>query len=322
MKTLIKSGILLAFLLVSFRVELCYAEMPVTQENGTENEVERRPLSMNFSYINTNDTSRIVRVELKTYTFEQSEKTQNPKKSGKRWAPASNVIVNLYLNEISKAGGQGSIATDSKGIAEFNLVNKFNAAKDTSKIFNFKVRVLGDMIFEDLEEEMVILDGKIEVEAFIEYSTKFIKASVARMDENGDYIPYKDAEVQFYVKRDYGLLPLSESTFSTDENGEIVLELPFEMPGDEDGNLTLITRLENNEEFGLIIIETKKQWGIPTLVVRNTEDRALWSSYANVPIWLLITINLMLLGIWLTILYIVNQLFKIKKIGKQNTLNI
>lgn len=310
MKKLTKFLILI--ILVLFGVEFSQANLLKAQVEITDSEVKKRPLRLNLNYINTNDTLREVVVKLKTYTLEQSKKS---KRKRKRWAPAENVIINLYLNEISKAGMLGSVSSDEDGLATFKLVNKFYAAKDTINEFIFKARVLQDPLYEDLEEEIIIQEGKILLIPFIKDSSKYLKTTVLKINDSAKFVPYEDADIRFFVQRDFGLLPLSDRNFSTDENGEVIIEFPFEIPGDQSGNIKILTRLEENEEFGLLSFILENQWGVPAEKIKAENDRALWASRSNAPIWLVVTVNLILFGIWLTIFYIVYQLFRIKKLA-------
>jgi hypothetical protein len=282
----------------------------IIQENDPEEPEEKKELSMSLTYFNINDTAREVRIKLATSVLEGKE----GERKRKRWIPVKDVIVNLYLGEISREGMLGSVATDNKGIATFPLVNKFVSAKDTLTHFTFIGRVVEDPYYEDTEEELEIAESKIEISSFIEDSVMYLKAKVVKGDETGEFIPVEDADLKFYVKRDYGFLPLTESNLSTDEDGEVILEFPFIIPGNSDGELTFVARLEDNEDLGMVESYLIEQWGTPTIIT-HTHQRALWASRMNAPIWVILVVNSILLGIWLTIMYIVYQLYIIRKIG-------
>jgi len=143
-----------------------------------------------------------------------------------------------------------------------------------------------------------------------ENDTKIIEAKVS----DTDGIPIEEVELYFYVKRTFSLLPIGDGFNSTDENGLVELEFPNDLPGDTEGNVTIIVKIIENDLYNDLSIETIKKWGIPTEISDNTEKRSLWAAAANAPISLIISISGMILAIWFIILYIIFSLFKISEI--------
>jgi len=143
-----------------------------------------------------------------------------------------------------------------------------------------------------------------------ENDTKIIEAKVS----DTDGIPIEEVELYFYVKRTFSLLPIGDGFNSTDENGLVELEFPNDLPGDTEGNVTIIVKIIENGLYNDLSIETIKKWGIPTEISDNTEKRSLWAAAANAPISLIISISGMILAIWFIILYIIFSLFKISEI--------
>ena len=116
--------------------------------------------------------------------------------------------------------------------------------------------------------------------------------------------------------RSFGLLPIEGDNLTTDENGEATVDFPNDIPGDKSGNVTVIARVEDNDELGNF--ETKKniQWGIPVNQQQTAQPRALWSSGNNAPWPLVITVTSMVVIVWGIIFYIIFQLVAIKRAGR------
>jgi hypothetical protein len=98
---------------------------------------------------------------------------------------------------------------------------------------------------------------------------------------------------------------------STDENGELSVEVPAGIPGDPKGNITLLAKLDESETYGNLEASVAQAWGKP--VSNRTEDqpRALWSSHP--PLWMLITFVVLMVAVWGHYLVIVIQLFRLRK---------
>ncbi len=127
--------------------------------------------------------------------------------------------------------------------------------------------------------------------------------------------PGTELGVTFFVKRVLGLLPIGNSV-ATDENGVAKVNFPVSIPVDENGIVTVMARLEDNEE---VAVEAISPWGMK----RNTEDvssqNAIWSSRSNVAITLMIISNLIIVGIWGVMAYVVYLVFfRIPKVGLNN----
>jgi len=140
--------------------------------------------------------------------------------------------------------------------------------------------------------------------------TKIIEAKVT--DTVG--VAVEEIELYFFVKRTFSLLPIGDGFNSTDENGFVELEFPNDLPGDTEGDITIIVKIIDNDLYNDLSIETIKKWGIPTHISDNKDQRSLWAAAANAPISLIISISGMILAIWFIILYIIFNLFKISKI--------
>lgn len=126
--------------------------------------------------------------------------------------------------------------------------------------------------------------------------------------------PVKDVEVKLYVKRLFSLLPIG-SAVATDESGVASFEFPNDIPADLNGKLTVYAKIEDDENFGSVETQGEVDWGTPRQEV-SVMERSLAGSRGNAPIYFIVVSNLIIIGIWGTLLYVVLQLFKIRKISR------
>ncbi|HEY4799833.1 MAG TPA: hypothetical protein VII99_12205 [Bacteroidia bacterium] len=139
-------------------------------------------------------------------------------------------------------------------------------------------------------------------------SVKICKAVVMVNDTQ----PVKKVAVNFFAKRAFGLLPLAPPE-KTDESGEASVNFPKGLPGDSTGNVTVIARLEDDEE---ILDQKDISWGKKVKYENEITQQAIWASRSHAPTYLIIIANAIILGIWGTMGYIVFLLFfRVKKSG-------
>jgi hypothetical protein len=127
---------------------------------------------------------------------------------------------------------------------------------------------------------------------------------------SADSKPVKDVSVNFYIKRNVGLLPIG-TLKNTNEEGEAIVNFPKTIPGDANGNVVVIARLDDDET---ITDQKSVAWGTKLVYKESVEQKALWAS--NAPTYLIILSNAIIAGIWGTMGYILFLLFfRVKKSG-------
>jgi hypothetical protein len=129
-----------------------------------------------------------------------------------------------------------------------------------------------------------------------------------------DNVPVKEKEIHFYVKRMYSLLPIGKA-IETDENGEASADFPIDLPGDKNGNYIVVVKIEDDDTYGNSEVQSEIKWGIHPKEEDKWNNRSLSASRHKAPMYLIIASNLIITLIWGTILYVVFQVFRIKKEG-------
>ncbi|MCX2720381.1 hypothetical protein [Lentiprolixibacter aurantiacus] len=165
------------------------------------------------------------------------------------------------------------------------------------------------------EAEEEYQDALVTLSFLEEDDSKIIRATARDMEGN----PITDLELYFYVQRTFSLLPIGDFINFTDENGMVEVEFPGDLPGDKEGHVKIIVKLQDSDSYNDLTVERIKNWGIPTPVDQFEEKRSLWAAAANAPIALVLATSGMILAVWSIIGYIIFILFKISKLNKVNT---
>jgi len=269
---------------------------------------EKKSISMNMSYKVVNGI-KTIKVSVDT------------KVDGKR-EPVSNLIVNLYLNEIKKydttttTGWMGNVVTNKDGIGEFKFSELFNEKTKNIHEFHFIATSHEDLRYEDAEAETYIYDIFVKLDVTTEDSISTATATLVKLVD-GKEVPIPDAEVKLFVARTFGVFPFGEEGAVTDSFGVITAEVPSDIIGTSDKKLTIIARYDDPENDGKFESTQTIPWSV--LPYENEAmSRSLWSTGHNAPIPLVIASVTIIALIWGIIIYLILMLPKIKKAGKQN----
>lgn len=233
-------------------------------------------------------------------------------KKGKVLTPISNQSYKIYLDS---AGTNliSDLTTDETGKAKAFIPPSLKAVWDASSQHTFIV-MAGE---EEVISDFVITKAKITLDTSNADGVRNLTASVMKM-ENNKWIPAADVEMKVGVQRLGGILSAGEEdNYTTDSSGTVTVEFKRDkLPGDQKGNLLLVAKVEDNELFGSLIAEKKALWGIATKVdTAFFDQRTLWSTRFRTPYWLLFMAYSIIFGVWGTLIYLIRQLIKIKKLG-------
>ena len=146
-----------------------------------------------------------------------------------------------------------------------------------------------------------------------EDSVKYITAQVNDYanDTIGDPIP--ELDLYFFVQRTFSRLPIGDYFNTTDENGEVRIEFPYDLTGDSAGNVIIIASIEEDDRFEGTEVSKTVSFGIPVDYDQHENKRTLAAAGANAPINLLILVNGIILAVWCVIIYIFTQIYKIRR---------
>ena len=204
-------------------------------------------------------------------------------------------LTGMVINFSDGSGGQSlaSMVTDNKGVAKLLLGGDVKLPVNKEGFWSFGSEFKGNDTVDGANSEIAVKDLKLEMTLSLADSIKNITLK-AHSPLNGEEIPVSDEVIMVYVSRMFSLLPVGEATL--DETGTSTIEFPSDIPGDENGNITIIAKLEENPTYGNIEKSVTEKWGIPTSYSVPTTHRALWTK--TPPMWMIITLSILLAGVW------------------------
>jgi hypothetical protein len=239
------------------------------------------------------------------------------KKVGRKFEPVKNIPVDVYFNEAEPNNLLGKVNTDSIGKGRIGLPPSFKNNWDSLNEFKFLAQSEPFAGQQALSADITIKKAILTVDTT---SADGIRMVTAELKEKiGDnWVPVKDIDVKLGVKRMGGNLSVGDKDFYTsDSTGISSAEFKRDsIPGNQKGIITLVAEVDDNDTYGNLVIEKSVDWGKAIAPQKNFfAQRTLWSIRSEAPIWLLFSVWSIVIGIWGTIIYLVFQILKIKKLG-------
>jgi hypothetical protein len=234
----------------------------------------------------------------------------------KQFLPVANMDVNVYINEEVDGMLLGKVKTDATGKALLIIGPSFKSLWDSSAAFKFLAASAGNSTFDAATAEINIRKAKIFIDTVAGAETRTLSATVMEQ-QNGDVMPVKEVELKIIVNRMAGNLSVGEAeTYTTDSTGSAVAEFKRDsIPGDKEGFIILTAKTEDNDLYGNISIEKKIKWGVPFVAENKFNKRTLFATRDKSPVWLLALAYSIAIGVWGTIIYLVGQVVKLRKLG-------
>jgi len=235
-------------------------------------------------------------------------------KKGKIFTPQPHREYALYLDSGTSNNLVSKLQTDENGKAKALIPASLKTAWDASAQHIFILKE-GD---EEVVSDYTINKSKIILDTASTDAARNITVSVKKLEKD-QWLPAKDVEMKIGIERQGGILSAGDAaTYTTDSSGSVTIEYKKDkLPGDSNGNIILVAKVEDNDLFGNLIVEKKAGWGIATTQDNKFFDqRTLWSTRFRTPYWLLLMAYSIVLGVWSAIIYLVFQLIKIKKLAK------
>jgi len=251
-----------------------------------------------FQYFKNTDNQRSLKTTF-TYVKKRAE------------IPLKGFEIQFY-GDIDKKVLLGTIVTDNNGVANFIIPEDSKLTLDKDNSWNFSTEFKGNDSIESATSELMIKDVNLEMELTLVDSVKTVLLK-ANTFEKGKTLPVVGESVLLYVPRMFSLLPAGDGTL--DDNGAATIDFPVDIPGDKDGNITIIAKFEEHPTFGNVEKRATINWGVPAVHVSHLEHRALWTKGA--PTWMIVALSIMLVGVWGHYAYAVFCLIRIKILSKK-----
>lgn len=220
------------------------------------------------------------------------------------WQPVAFESVSFFNQTELERKPLGEAITNEKGIASLKVGVK-QLFKGEDGLWSFNSSFSGTNSINDDEAELTIRPAGILMNGQKQDST--LSITMRLFEPSEDQAPLADIDVTFYVKRSFGNLKIGEGT--TDENGEVSIECPGNLRSINQGNLVLIGRAEDLDEYSTVEASIERPWGLPISDVVKI-DRELWTHAP--PLWMVIVFALLMTLVWGHYFFIIYKLFKLR----------
>lgn len=207
----------------------------------------------------------------------------------------------------------GEIKTDVHGTAVLKIPSRNTYLRSDQQMLSFKAMYDGNNKYEASEGEFSLKPAKLKVSFYEEDSVRYVKVEGTQLNSDGTETSIGAVDVIVSVPKMFSMLKIAE--ISLDSTGIGTAEFPRDIIGDSTGNLTVVASIEENDIFGTVQGSSDNNWGLPKhLISPDRPSRELWTPIA--PLWMIITLIIMLLGVWGHYVYAVIQLVMISKSSK------
>lgn len=279
-------------------------------QNDHETPTKKQKVRMTLSYTNMNNNGSRLMASAKA-------------KIDRSYVGVENLKIHFYHDTAYSENYFGSMITDENGEANFPIPETFRKPLKYDSAFHFIAEFEGNENYKAAAKSIDIQNA-ISKLTFLEIdSTPYIEYFVGiPLDSAKSYLPVADVEVRIFVKRLFGLLPISEEFAKTNDEGKLLVKFPDDIYGDEKGDVTIVGKVIDHDMFGNLHYSHTIPWGIP--VSSTSESWAqqswskLWSTAANAPFSLVVSVMLLISAVWLTILYVTFQTARIRNLGSSN----
>ncbi|ASU33078.1 hypothetical protein [Mucilaginibacter xinganensis] len=287
--------------LYKYFITLAAFALAFTSYNAFAQAAPKGDLSVAISYFVNNNTVPSLLVRVKT-------------KVDGRFQPVAGITLNLFLDKDSAGTAIGSVTTNRKGEASIFIPVSVKKEWASSVKHTFLATFKGDKKFEEAKADLTVSRAKI----LLTTADKSITATVLEMKDTA-WVPVKGVELKIAVKRLTGDLPVNETpTFTTDSLGQASADFKRDsLHAGKSGNITLIAKVEDNDQYGNLTVEKTVPWGAKFIPVNTFNERTLYATRDKAPVWLQLIAYSILAGVWIILIFLVFNLFKIRKIGGQ-----
>lgn len=204
----------------------------------------------------------------------------------------------------------GKATTNKQGIALLILKPDQKFLTDDAGYYTIVARYEGNDKMDYEESEIILKDLELELEVIEEDGIRTLVVNAFTVDAAGEKTGVEELDLKLGVQGMFSKLVIDESVL---EGGTYEFEVPGEIHGNAEGQLTFFAFVEDHMDYGNVFVSKTIN---DKSAVKNIqqEENKLWTKAA--PIWMYVVLSLMLLGVWANYFYAVRNLLKIRKTGK------
>ena len=261
----------------------------------------KNDLMLSMGYYNNNNLTQYIVAHAKT-------------KIDGKFQMVPDVTVKFYINNDSAATNLlGTAVTNDKGDAVLMMPPSAKAEWMKSAKHTFAIVSTASKLYDEAKATVDVSKAKLKID-----TTDDKKLIVTLLElKDTAWVPVKAVDLKVAIKRLDGDLNVNETaTYTTDSTGTITAEFKRDsLPGDKEGNLTLIAKVEDNDIYGNLTAERVVKWGSKFQYVSQFDKRTLFARRGHSPWWLELLAYAIVVSVWGVLIYLIGQIRKIKKLG-------
>lgn len=223
-----------------------------------------------------------------------------------------NALVRFSIAGTDEDIPLGNKQTDIRGTALLKIPVRKEYPRNEEQLITIKARFDGNDKYSGAESEFAFKPVKMRISFYVEDSVKYIRVAGSQYNSDGTIAPLGPVDLIVAVPKMFSNLKVAE--ISLDSTGTGSAEFPDNIIGDSLGNLIVLASIEENEIYGNAIATGSVNWGLKKhLISPDRPSRELWTPIA--PLWMIITLIIMLSGVWGHYIYAIIQLILIRRSG-------
>lgn len=204
-----------------------------------------------------------------------------------------------------------TITTDTIGTVSLYFAEDYVLPTNEDGITILEAIYEGNDEYRSASNDLEIMDLDLKISFEVEDSVKYLEVEASRLDAEGNIVPVEELDVIIGVQRLYSVLVLDD--VETDEDGLGVMEFPNDIPGDAEGNIIIVAKVDESDDFGTVEVKSEVDWGTGVSFEVEPLPRQLFTDEA--PLWMIASVFIILLGAWYHFFLSVSKLIKLKKAG-------
>ncbi len=213
------------------------------------------------------------------------------------------------LPEADSLVPEGNARTNIDGIALFKLKNLNSIQPDSSGTYTYRVASMEHPDFSVAEKDISFREALLDV---VVSTADSIPELTATLTDAYSGEPLEELPLRVQVQRLFRPLRIGEEFYMTDSDGIVSVPIEPGIPG-VDGLISLEVLLVESDVYGSVKALMETPLGEPIKNLSTFNKRTMWSPPSKTPLFLLIVPNLLILGIWGAIIFLIINLFKIYK---------
>jgi hypothetical protein len=225
------------------------------------------------------------------------------------YQPVANLQLTIFQVFGDSTALLGEANTQVDGSARFILKKLVLNPADTSGLFVYSIINEETDRFKEGSKKVKFYDVDLKAEIITIDSINYVSARLTKPDSD---VPILGERVKIHLERLFMPLQIGKSSYKTDENGAILVAIEEGIPG-IDGLLTFKVMLDDSDDYGTVKSTFTAAVGVPIVTTDTFDQRTMWSPPSKTPYYMLIVPNIIIMGIWLTLIMLTFNLYKISK---------